>query len=208
MEPELFKEFCDEFTKEVNKARMDARVSIEAAETEIKKIDRELDTLLDLILKGGAAERINAKMVALERHRKDISAMLETTEEPPALLHRNMAKVYHEEISGLHDQLNNEETRAKAAERLRALVSRIELVPDGKELAIVLRGDLAAILTFASGKKNPDFLQEREILDRLMERANASGLQKDKKPLHGRSLGQSQRSLVAGAGFEPTAFRF
>lgn len=29
----------------------------------------------------------------------------------------------------------------QAAERLRKLVSRIELVPDGEELAIVLRGD-------------------------------------------------------------------
>jgi hypothetical protein len=36
-------------------------------------------------------------------------------------------------------------------------VSRIELVPDGGELVIVLRGDLAAILTFAAGKKNPAF---------------------------------------------------
>ncbi len=40
---------------------------------------------------------------------------------------------------------------------LRTLVSRIELVPDGEELAIVQRSDLAAILTFACGKKNPTF---------------------------------------------------
>ncbi|ERM01587.1 hypothetical protein Q644_20830 [Brucella intermedia 229E] len=83
MEPELFKDFCEEFTREANKARMAARVSIEAAEAEIKKIDRELDTLLDLILKGGAADRINAKMVALEQRKKDIAAMLETAEQPP-----------------------------------------------------------------------------------------------------------------------------
>ncbi len=39
---------------------------------------------------------------------------------------------------------------------------RIELVPNGEELAIVLRGDFAAILTFASGKKNPKFLKENK----------------------------------------------
>ena len=40
---------------------------------------------------------------------------------------------------------------------LRTLVERIELVPDGEELAIVQRSDLTAILTFACGKKNPTF---------------------------------------------------
>ncbi len=83
MEPELFKEFCEEFTREVNKARIQARVSLESASGEIKRIDRELDTLLDLILKGGAADRINEKMVALERRKKELSSMLETTEAPP-----------------------------------------------------------------------------------------------------------------------------
>jgi site-specific DNA recombinase len=39
MEPELYKEFCDEFTREVNKARMEARVPIDAAQTETKRSD-------------------------------------------------------------------------------------------------------------------------------------------------------------------------
>jgi hypothetical protein len=32
---------------------------------------------------------------------------------------------------------------------------------------IVLRGDLTAILTFASGKRKPEFLNERAILEEL-----------------------------------------
>lgn len=43
----------------------------------------------------------------------------------------------------------------RAAQMLRALVNRIEPVPDGEEPAIVLRSDIAAILTFAAGKKSP-----------------------------------------------------
>ena len=39
MEPELYKEFCEEFTREVNKARMEARVPIDAARTETKRSD-------------------------------------------------------------------------------------------------------------------------------------------------------------------------
>ena len=76
MEPDLYKEFCEEFTREVNKARIEARASLDSSAAEIKRIDRELDTLLDLILKGGAADRINAKMVALEARRKELAGFL------------------------------------------------------------------------------------------------------------------------------------
>lgn len=185
MEPELYKEFCDEFTREVNKARMEARASLDSSAAEIKRIDRELDTLLDLILKGGAADRINAKMVALEARKKELTGFLDSAEEPPPLLHPNLAKYYHEEIAALHDQLGNEKTRALAADKVRTLVSRIDLVPDGAELVIVLRGDLAAILTFASGKRKPEFLNERPILEDLMGRAGATEGHQRQKPHNG-----------------------
>jgi hypothetical protein len=35
----------------MNRLRMEGRASIDAAEAEVKRIDRELDTLLNLILK-------------------------------------------------------------------------------------------------------------------------------------------------------------
>lgn len=87
---------------------------------------------------------IISKMVALEARNKELTGFLDGTEEPPPLLHPNLAKYYHEEIAALPDQLGNEETRAQAADKLRTLVSCIELVPDGEELVIVLRGDLAS----------------------------------------------------------------
>jgi hypothetical protein len=71
-------------------------------------------------------------------------------------------------------------------------------VPDGAELVIVLRGDLAAILTFASGKRKPEFLNEKAILEELIGRAAAIEGQKRKKPHEGAPLG-SQGCLVAGA---------
>ncbi|MGV2118090.1 hypothetical protein ACQZ42_17545 [Rhizobium rhizogenes] len=72
------------------------------------------------------------------------------------------------------------ETRAQAADKLRTLVSRIDLIPDQTELVIVLRGDLAAILTFASGKKKLEFLNEKAILEALMGRARTIEGQKHK----------------------------
>ncbi|WP_343312847.1 hypothetical protein AAIB41_08355 [Brucella sp. BE17] len=77
--------------------------------------------------------------------------------------------------------------------------SLVYLVPDADKLVIVLRGDLAAILTFASGKKKPEFLSERAILEDLMGRAGAAEGQKRKKPFVKKGLMDFQGSLVAGA---------
>ncbi|WP_197673642.1 recombinase zinc beta ribbon domain-containing protein [Stappia sp. ES.058] len=87
VDPALFAKVCQVFTQEVNRLRMEGRANVAAAEAEIRKIDRELDTLHDLILKGGAADRINAKMVGLEQRKKEVEAFLATADEPPPLLH-------------------------------------------------------------------------------------------------------------------------
>ena len=73
----------------------------------------------------------------------------------------------------------------------------------------MLRGDLGAILRFAAGKKNPDFLAEAEALDNLLGASMASrkaGRTNAKTSAAG-ALEVSQLSLVAGVGFEPTTFR-
>ena len=115
-------------------------------------------------------------------------AELETAceaEEPPPLLHPNMAEIYHDAISALYGDLQDEETTARAALTFRSLIDQIQLVPAGSDLQIVLRGDLAAILRFAANKKNPGVLSEAEVLTGLL----------------------SQELLVAGTGFEPVTFR-
>ncbi len=76
VDPALFARFCEVFTQEVNRLRMEGRANVAAAEAEIRKIDRELETLLDLILKGGAADRINTKMVGLVQRKKEVEAFL------------------------------------------------------------------------------------------------------------------------------------
>ena len=96
-----------------------------------------------------------------------------------------MAEIYQQRVAALYENLQNEGQKAESAEVCRTLVDQVTLVPDAEELAIVLRGDLAAILRFAAGKKNPDFLSEAGALVGLL----------------------SQASVVAGIGFEPMTFR-
>ena len=180
VDPELFARFCEVFTQEMNRLRMEGRTGIAAAEAEVARIDRELDTLLNLILKGAAADAINAKMVLLEARKKELALFLAEAEEPPPLLHPAMALQYRNRVQQLYEALQDEEeeTRIEAADILRSLVDRIVLTPVEGKVEIDVQGDLAGILLISAQTKNP-----------------AGG------------RGASQVKMVAGAGFEPAAFR-
>ncbi|MFC5373785.1 recombinase family protein [Brevundimonas faecalis] len=180
MEPALFKEFCDEFTRETNRLRMESRAAITDAESEIKRIDRDLEMLLNLILKGGAADKLNAKMVALEGRQKELQAFLDNADEPPPILHPNMALHYRVQVDELYGALqeDSEAKRMAAADLVRALVDEIILTPGEDRIEIEVRGDLAGILGISAKSKRP------------------AG-----------EAGHSQVEVVAGAGFEPATFR-
>ncbi|WP_082342915.1 MULTISPECIES: recombinase family protein [unclassified Shinella] len=180
VDPELFARFCEVFTQEMNRLRMEGRAGIAAAEAEVARIDRELDTLLNLILKGGAADAINAKMVLLEARKKELALFLAEAEEPPPLLHPAMALQYRNRVQQLYEALQDEEEekRIEAADILRSLVDRIVLTPVEGKVEIDVQGDLAGILMISAQKKNPAW-----------------------------GRGGSQVKMVAGAGFEPAAFR-
>ena len=151
---------------------------------ELPRIERELGKLLAAIKAGGPIEAIVEDMKRLEVRKAELKDQLADAE-PPPLLHPNMAEIYRQRIAALYESLQNEDGKAEAAEVFRTLVDQVTLVPDEVELAIVLRGDLAAILRFAANKKNPDVLSEAGVLGALL----------------------SQESLVAGTGFEPVTFR-
>ncbi len=74
--------------------------------------------------------------------------------------------------------LENEDSRAGAADAIRGLIEAIVLEPDGERLKITLKGDVAGMLSAArDSKRSPD------TGDLLV-----------------------QIKLVAGAGFEPATF--
>jgi len=93
---------------------------------------------------------LKAEMEMLESRKSELERMLAEAEVPPPLLHPSLAEVYRTRIGALSDALGREDTRAEAAQVVRSLVSAIELVPEGGQLAILLRGDLAAMLSFAA----------------------------------------------------------
>ena len=96
----------------------------------------------------------------------------------PQLLHPRMADVYREKVTSLCHALEQEEERAGAADAIRGLIEPILLEPDGDQLKITLKGDLAGMLSAAKDSK-----RSPETGDLML-----------------------QIKLVAGAGFEPATF--
>ena len=77
--------------------------------------------------------------------------------EPPPLLHPSMADLYRSKVEELASALQREDTPLEASEMLRGLIDSIVLTPEGGQLRIELRGNLAAMLTAAQQtKRSPE----------------------------------------------------
>ena len=96
-------------------------------------------------------------MKALDARRKELRAQLETADEPPPLLHPEMAELYRQKVTTLAQALELSETRTEATEALRGLIDAIVLIPDQGALRIELKGNLAAMLSAATNaKRSPE----------------------------------------------------
>lgn len=184
MEPELFALFCDEYTRHMNKLRIEASSSLAGYKAELAKATREIERLIDAITGGAPVAQVKDRMLALDNRKQELARLIAETDELPALLHPNMAQHYRREVERLHDALGDDGHRAEAVEIIRSLVDKIVLHPQPEDstetMAIDLHGHLEGILSLGAKTKKP--------------------------PAKGGDFRESTK-VVAGAGFEPTTFR-
>lgn len=145
---DLFDEFCDEFTREMNRLRMEHRANLSAAERELERIEARRKKLIEMVMEGVAPSVVKDELNANAGRKAQLEDQLAATEAPPPLLHPEMARIYREKVSGLADALREPDSRSEATEALRGLVDAIVLRPDPADqtLQIELRGNLAAML--------------------------------------------------------------
>jgi hypothetical protein len=154
---ELFAEFCDEFTREMNRLRMQHRAELTAAEREIERIEERRKKLVQSIINGVPASEVKDELKANALRREALQAKLASADEPPPLLHPEMARIYRTKVTELATALQQPESRVEATEALRGLVDATVLTPaaTGKELGIELKGNLAAMLGATVQRKRP-----------------------------------------------------
>ena len=203
MDPEAVAVFCEAYTAERNRLRIEASNGRSSLEKELRQVTGDHRRLVDAIIAGVPPDQVKDRMNALDTRRKDLERLLSASPTPdPVRFHPGMAKTYRERVGQLIRGLSDGEGMEEAREALRALVEKIVLVPvpaedaeDGRlHLAIDLHGALAALLRLATG---------------LPARGGQSAMNGKKSAGADCQVTDTPEELVlvAGAGFEPAAFR-
>ena len=154
---DLFEEFCEEFTREMNRLRMEHRASLSSAEHELERVRAGIRKVIEAIKDGFAGPELRTEMNELQARKEFLVAQLSAADAPVPLLHPNLAALYREKVTSLAAALQHPDSRSEAGEALRGLVDAIVLVPAGSELRIELKGNLAAMLSAAqNAKRSPE----------------------------------------------------
>jgi hypothetical protein len=156
MRRDLFEDFCREYVRELNRLRMEHRAGLSGARTELAGVEREIRKLVQAIKDGVSALSIKDERLSLEARKTELQSRLNAPE-MPELMHPRMADVYREKVGSLCGALESEESRTSAVDAIRSLIESILLEPDGDQLKITLKGDLAGMLSAArDSKRSPD----------------------------------------------------
>ena len=151
MEPQLFKAFCEEFHREINRLRIEESSTLEAQRTALEKVNRRTRKIIELITEDDApVQAMKAELRALEVKQAELEKTLASAQAQAPLIHPTMAEVYRRQVASLHDALADPDSRDEAFEIIRSLIDEIRLVPESGALKIELRGELAGILALAS----------------------------------------------------------
>ena len=155
MDPDLFKEFAEEFHREVNRLRMAEEARCAADRDELARIKRRIRTLVDAIADGAPVRALKEELLSLEARQDELVERIAAQGPSKPLIHPNLAEIYRRQVADLHRALENEGTKAEAADLIRGLVEAIVLTAEHGELRIDLHGDLAGILQIATNKDKP-----------------------------------------------------
>jgi site-specific DNA recombinase len=196
--PERVQEFVRAYAEALAADERQSGVRRSQLERQLTETERGLQSLVRAIENGAWSDTVQKRLAELEARKAEIKAELDSMGEasPPARLHPNAADIYAAAVADLEASLNDPDIRTATAEVLRGLVEKIVLTPDADApdgLAAALHGDLAQILTLAMPAPAS------------ASRSKGSGLGGAGRA--GTSVPGRQLSVVAGAGFEPAAFR-
>ena len=202
MDPEVVAAFCEAYTAERNRLAAAATTTRTTMEKELATTKRDHAKLVDAIIAGVPADQVKDKMIALDTRRKELEAQLAQADASPApvRLHPTMSETYRERVAALIRALAKSEGMEEAREAIRGLIEKIVLTPhaDGTGLTLDLHGALASLLLLATGAP----------VQRVARMA--AGARNDQNSAGAELQGidiVDKTVLVAGAGFEPAAFR-
>ena len=188
MAREIVEEAMRAYAEETNRLNRERRSSGDAWKAELVKVERQIRGIIEAIKAGMFHESMKAEMDTLEARKTELNSLLaDAPEDTPDIL-PSASAIYAKKVSALTKALNRKEERQEAAETLRGLIEKISLTPGPErgEIYATLHGELGTILNWT----------ERQAIGKTTKTKNPAAM----------ATGVSV-SVVAGAGFEPAAFR-
>jgi site-specific DNA recombinase len=92
MDPARTELFCREYTRHLNEARMQRSAAQAGYRSDLDRVNRDLDRLVQAILDGVPGSRVKDRMAALEARRAELEALLAEAAEEPVLLRRDLSR--------------------------------------------------------------------------------------------------------------------
>ncbi len=169
MQEELVQIFCAQYLKHLNNLHKQQGQFQKRFETELAKLTKERENLVQAIKDGIAASMIKDDLNRVTTRISELKTLLEETPAQKPLIHPSMANRYYKAVENLRELLNQDGSRAQSSQHLRTLIDKITLTPkiDERGLTIDLHGDLAGILNVAMDNrdvKNPRILERLQLL--------------------------------------------
>ncbi len=175
---------------------------------ELVDVERGIARCLEFILSDeGAPASVRSKLQDLEASNARLEAELASINAalPSVEIHPNMPDLSRRRVAALADLLEDEDTRPEAMEIIRSLIERIEVgPPDGEHgpCTVTLIGALASVLSFVADQQGQRLEKSGQQVRRAVRPGSTT---QESRPRGSGFLGTCL--LVAGAGFEPAAFR-
>ena len=183
MQPGAVAEFIAAYTTEVNGQRGAATADRARLVSERAAIARKLEGLYDAISEGLRTPGLKDRLETLEARLGELDVTLTAPAPTQVRLHPNLSEMYKKKVAELAATLADPEIRTAALEIIRGLITRVTVHGGEDGVTLELEGALTAMIGLAQNDKSP----------------LGSGLDV-------RSVASSVK-VVAGAGFEPAAFR-
>lgn len=156
MDPDLFKAFVEEFTRELNRLSMSRSTQADMTKSKLARIEKQIDKLVTAIADGADALALNAKIKELEEHKRNAETELASSSEQSApLLNPNMAELYRRKVATLTVLLEDPKAKDEVFETIRSMIDEVRLTPDKDQLRIDFTGELAGILDLCRKSKKP-----------------------------------------------------
>ena len=195
------------YHQEMNRQNHERRAQTEADRHALPKIERAISGIMVAIEDSMYQPAMKVRMVALEQQKAEIEARLVSATPELPDVNPNIADVYRRKVVRLADALADTEASQEAAAAIRSLIGDIVLTPGDRrgEINATLRGELMAILEFASGVNAPRTSVPRVMTNALASPRNhhlraSSGKSEVEDPVSGDNLGTpNQRAYRAQA---------